>query len=627
MRVALVNMPFAATDRPSLAIGLLQAVLRKSGFECSSKHYNILFSRLLDDEPYRQLSDGSSSVVLAGEWVFSQIYYGQTLSKWQDYEREILSNPVWGLPSQEHVLVQKALQIAPQFLRLAFESCSWEEFDVVGFTSMFEQTMPSMCLARMIKSAVPSITIVVGGANFEADMGPPYLDLFPMIDYVCVGEGEAAIVELCRALAAKSGDVPAGIVSRGRREVPLPDSSCDLDSLPYPDFDDFFAASRRSGRRHLAVTVEASRGCWWGEKSHCTFCGLNGRMMRYRQKTSLRVIQEVEYLEKRYEPDVIQFTDNILSREHGRSVLPVWARSPGKAAKFFETKANITREELRLIGQAGVTCIQPGIESFSDTTLRVMGKGVLAAHNIALLRWGIELGISVRYNVIFGFPKEALADYDSMLDLLHELTHLNPPEACSPIRMDRFSPNYSRYRSEGFTEVKPMPAYRHVFAANDVAIQQLAYYFEYRHAHSDRLLELGSALMQFIATWRAAYESGSAGTFSIVPDASGRWRLLDTRFNRSHADLTLNREEVAIAVMADKPIGTERVLRSGPGQGMSCEVAGAVLEKLLSLGIIRRVGERLVTLPMLPDSVRVAFTEVPSSQDREVTWLARASSS
>ena len=172
-----------------------------------------------------------------------------------------------------------------------------------------------------------------------------------------------------------------------------------------------------------------------------------------------------------------------------------------------------------------------------------------------------------------------------------------------------------------------MPAYRHVFAANDVAIQQLAYYFEYRHAHSDRLLELGSALMQFIATWRAAYESGSAGTFSIVPDASGRWRLLDTRFNRSRADLTLNREEVAIAVMADKPIGTERLLRSGPAQGMSCEVAGAVLEKLLSLGIIRRVGERLVTLPMLPDSVRVAFKQVPSSQDREVTWLARASSS
>lgn len=627
MRVALVNMPFAAADRPSLAIGLLQAVLRKHGFECTSKHYNILFSRLLGDEQYRQVSDYPSSVVLAGEWVFSQLYYGQALSSWRSYEREILSHPVWGLSADERALVRSTLQVAPQFLRLAFESCSWEQFDLVGFTSTFEQTMPAMCLARMIKSAVPNIKIVVGGANFEADMGPPYLDLFPMIDYICVGEGEAAIVDLCKALVAKSDDVPSGMISKDRRELRLREFNDALDDLPYPDYDEFVEASRRSGRRYLSVTVEASRGCWWGEKSHCTFCGLNGRMMRYREKTSSRVVQEVEYLENRYKPDLVHFTDNILSREHSKSVLPVWASRSKSAAKFFETKANITREELRLLGQAGVTFIQPGIESFSDTTLRVMGKGVLAAHNIALLRWGSELGVSVQYNIIFGFPKELLADYDSMLDLVQELTHLNPPEACSPVRMDRFSPNHSRYRSEGFTDVKPMPAYRHVFAANDVAIEQLAYYFEYRHPHSDRLLALGSGLMQFVATWQAEHKSERAGTFSIVPDGSDRWRLLDTRFNRPRGDVLLNREEVALAMGADKPIGRERLIRLGQGQGIPVDIASAGLEKLRSMGIIREVGERLVTLALLPDSVRAPFGEIPSGQNRETTWAIRRSSS
>ena len=627
MRVALINMPFAAADRPSLAVGLLQAILLKHDFECTSKHYNILFSRLLGDEEYRRISDYLSSVVLAGEWVFSQAYYGQTLSYWEKYERDILCHPVWGLPAYERTLVRKALQVAPQFLRLAFESCAWEQFDLVGFTSTFEQTMPAMCLARMIKSAAPNIKLVVGGANFEAEMGRPYLDLFPFIDYVCVGEGEAPIVALCEALAAKSNDVPVGMIARHQRELRLPEVNQELNDLPYPDFDDFVEASRRSGRDYLSVTVEASRGCWWGEKSHCTFCGLNGRMMRYRQKTASRVLEEVAFLEDRYKPDLIQFTDNILSREHIKSVIPVWASSSKKTAKFFETKANITRDELLDLGQAGVTSVQPGIESFSDTTLRVMGKGVLAAHNIALLRWGLELGVSVQYNVIFGFPKENLADYDSMLDLLRELTHLNPPEACSPIRMDRFSPNYSRSGSEGFTEVKPMPAYWHVFAADDSAIGKLAYYFAYRHPHSERLLTLASDLMQFIVTWQEEHKSGRAGTFSIVPHISEGWTLVDTRFNRPSANVTLNREDVVLALGADKPIGKDRLLSFGKAYGVPLDVAAATLENLFSLGIVRRVGERLVTLPLLPDSVRANFSEIQTTQNRETTWTIRASSS
>jgi ribosomal peptide maturation radical SAM protein 1 len=627
MRIALVNMPFAAADRPSLAIGLLQAMLRRNGFDCTSKHYNILLSRLLGEDDYHQLSDRSSSAVLAGEWVFSQVYHRQSFSTWRDYQRRILSHPVWGIPADEHDVVQRALKAAPQFLRLAFESCVWAEFDVVGFTSTFEQTMASMCLARMIKAAAPKVTIVVGGANFEAGMGAPYLDLFPMIDYVCVGEGEAALVELCQGLVEESNETPAGMISRRRTDVPLPAVQVDLDDLPYPDFDDFVEASRHSGMRYLALSVEASRGCWWGEKSHCTFCGLNGRMMAYRQKSPARVLREVEYLETRYQPDLIQFTDNILSRDHSKSVLVAWAAKPTKTPKFFETKANMTRDELRLLRDAGVMFIQPGIESFSDATLRVMGKGVLAAHNVALLRWGIELGISVGYNIIFGFPKEPLSSYTQMLTLLQELAHLNPPQACSPIRTDRFSPNHARFREQGFTELRPLPSYRHVFPADDRQLEELAYYFEYRHPHSDQLLELGGGLMQFVATWKAADDEGRRGTFVLQPDGPRAWRVSDTRFNRAPSELTLGHDEVVLVLGADRPIGVERLLQFGRSQGVDGRVAAAGLEKLLALGIIRRVGERLVTLPLLPDTVRSAFHGIPTGLNPEATWVLKASSS
>lgn len=133
--------------------------------------------------------------------------------------------------------------------------------------------------------------------------------------------------------------------------------------------------------------------------------------------------------------------------------------------------------------------------------------------------------------------------------------------------------------------------------------------------------------MHFVATWQAEHKSERAGTFSIVPDGSDRWRLLDTRFNRPRGDVLLNREEVALAMGADKPIGRERLIRLGQDQGIPVDIASAGLEKLRSLGIIREVGERLVTLALLPDSVRAPFGEIPSGQNRETTWAIRRSSS
>ena len=47
---------------------------------------------------------------------------------------------------------------------------------------------------------------------------------------------------------------------------------------------------------------------------------------------------------------------------------------------------------MRLLRDAGVTTIQPGIESFSDRVLKLMKKGVTGLQNIQLLKWCKEIG-------------------------------------------------------------------------------------------------------------------------------------------------------------------------------------------------------------------------------------------
>ncbi len=77
--------------------------------------------------------------------------------------RKSWATPSVACPKEDWSLIQDARQLVPVFLRIAYESCNWSDFDLIGFTSTFEQTMPSMCLAKMIRQGHPRVKIAAGG--------------------------------------------------------------------------------------------------------------------------------------------------------------------------------------------------------------------------------------------------------------------------------------------------------------------------------------------------------------------------------------------------------------------------------------------------------------------------------
>jgi ribosomal peptide maturation radical SAM protein 1 len=599
MRIALVNMPFASAARPSLALGLLQSLANQRGYHCCSKYFNTIFARLVGAKAYETIADYFPIPLLAGEWIFSQAFYAQAISSWDAYEDDVLSHPLLKLPSQARILMKNALALTEQFLQLCLDSCDWSQYRMVGFTSTFEQTMASMCLARLIKSKHPEVTIVMGGANFESEMAKPYLRLFPFVDYICHGEADLSFLQFCEALEQSQDrlpDPPRGFLSQAHPEKSLVPKLKDLDSLPYPDFDDFFRSVRDSGIAAAIIPMESARGCWWGEKSHCTFCGLNGESMAFRQKSAQRVIAETAYLAARYEPQLLSFSDNILSRQYMKSVLPHWAADDeaSKARKFFEVKANMTRDEVALLKRAGIVQIQPGIESLIDSTLRVMGKGVSGAQNIALLRWCMEIGIEAHWNLLYGFPGEDLASFDLTKDLIEKLSHLSPPGGCFPIRVDRFSPNYERWQEHGFQSVSPVRAYKHIFGAESGEIAQLAYFFDYEHSHSAELNELAAAMRGFWKLWLQQHSEGRAGEFSVVDVGRHGCTISDTRFNRPEALWQLTATETDVLLACDQPTSRHR---------LSPEQAEA-LEGLLEREIVVDCCGKLVAAPLIPQPMR-----------------------
>lgn len=608
-------MPFGSAERPSLGVGLLSAALKSRGIACETKHLPFLFSLLVGHLAYARFADELPMTVQVGEWIFSQQLYGTGFSTWASFERDVLDHPRWGLRSPRlRAMIPPLLRAAPRFLELALASEDWGRFDVVGFSSSFQQTLASLCLAKSLKERHPRVRIVLGGPNFEATLGRVYLERFPFLDYVCTGEGDLVFPELCENLRSGISDVPAGLLHRRGGQV-LPEADerpplvADLDGLPAPDHDDFYRLhtatfDRRS--RALMIPLEASRGCWWGQASRCTFCGLNGDGTTYRRKSTRRVLEEVEALDRRYGPDLLQFTDNILDTRASSDLLAgLAARGPG-VPKFFEVKSNLSRAQLQLLRKAGVRAVQAGVESLSDPTLRAMGKGVTAAQNVAFLRWAQEAGVLASWNILYGVPGEAPSGDEAALSLAQKLTHLVPPSTCSPIRMDRFSPNFDRWRELGFSGVRLLPFYRHLHPFPEEELWRLAYFFAYEYPEAERAGKLAEPLVQFTDRWREVAARKENGAFAVHPHLFGGWVLLDRRFNRPLRHLVLSEPQVALLLACDVPASRSRTLARA-ADAMDGSARGG-LEECLSVleehEAIAAVGDLLVALPLLPPDLR-----------------------
>ena len=270
------------------------------------------------------------------------------------------------LGASKEELREKLLRIrnidVPAYLDALVDSFSWEDAAVVGFTSTFQQNAASFALARRLKQRQPRIVTVFGGANFDSEMGPELVRSIDCIDFAVIGEGDETFPRLLGALAASTGlDGLPGLARRvdGKVEVTPPKSaSVRLDDLPAPDYDEYFQHAEdlgilpRVGHRGVWLPIETARGCWWGAKHHCTFCGLNGTAMSFRSKSPERVLDELTNQAKRYRSFRFEAVDNIMDPAYLTKLFPVLIQNETDYELFYEVKASLRREQLKLMAQA-----------------------------------------------------------------------------------------------------------------------------------------------------------------------------------------------------------------------------------------------------------------------------------
>ncbi len=500
-RVVLIQMPFAVTSWPSLGISLLKSILKGDGHDVEIAYFNHAFARIVDKDIYDKLARGApQNVDLAGEWVFSSALWGPDPVNDAAFFREVLrgNDPAHKKTMDNRAVDEICAKLSalrdrvPAFIEQCCDAIDWSEVQVVGFTSTFQQHVASLALAKEFKHRYSHLKILFGGANCEGKMGWATLRNFPFVDAVCLGEGDTAFPAYLRNLANGEPSTPGFITRDDLRD---PDAyakslrhspAVNMETLPYPDFDDFFRDANPDDadyRREHRLIFESSRGCWWGQKNHCTFCGLNGGTMGFRQKSGQRAVEEIEFLVGKYGryTNHLTATDNIMPYNYFSTFLPKLADLKLEISLFYETKANLKKQQVEIYRQAGLTSIQPGIESLSTDVLRLMRKGVSALQNIQLLKWCHEYGIDPKWNYLAGFPGEQAEWYHSLPGLVKHIKHLPPPIGVSTLRFDRFSPYTEHPEDFSVREITPYPAYRYIYKGlEDTQVSEIAYYFTCR---------------------------------------------------------------------------------------------------------------------------------------------------
>ncbi len=94
--------------------------------------------------------------------------------------------------------------------------------------------------------------------------------------------------------------------------------------------------------------------------------------MRFRAKPPQRIVDELVTPASRYHTFRFLGVDNILDMTCLTRLLPTLTDAGVTYEIFYAVKANLTRAQIRALARAGVTYIQPGIESLSSRVLRVM---------------------------------------------------------------------------------------------------------------------------------------------------------------------------------------------------------------------------------------------------------------
>ncbi|MCP4137499.1 MAG: RiPP maturation radical SAM protein 1 [bacterium] len=559
--VLLIVPPGSLVNYQSLAAHTLEACAKEKGFSVQIFYANILFASHIGED-YDTICNMSYSFI--GERIFARAAFGENIPN--NPREDIynyntifgaekagqIGNPLYFYPPAGRLSIsglKKIEEQAFQWIEQVSRIIADMRYNIVGCTSSYEQTNAAIAFLKRIKTANPETTTLLGGYNCEGTFAEGIASLDPhhtIIDYIFSGESETAFTDLLINL--KNGAAPENQIIYGK---PFPD----LDSLPENDFTQYFqqlyslVPSYLFNPQNIKICFETSRGCWWGEKNQCRFCGFSSSRLLFRQKSPSKVLSGIEQLQT-HRAQYLHMADLIMPQDYFTTLLPELARKQFEYIIYYEQKANLSYKKLKALKQANITEIQPGLETLSNSLLKQINKGITSWNNIRLLRDVFITGISIYWNLIWGFPGEKIDEYKKMLLVLPLLFHLPPPIAVFHLGLTRFSDYINNNKTYGIQNIRPLESYKEIFPSY-ADISKLAYFFigdyEAETYHHQTII---TQLIETIELWNELWESRETRSrLHLSKKSPDNYLLADTRaLTGTQSSHTLNKKKARAVI-------------------------------------------------------------------------------
>lgn len=620
--LCLVQMPQARVQMPSISLGVIQAVLARDGL-CSQTFYaNFWFLEFAGPQAYLLLNSTRPQDCLV-DWLFASAAFPDFHTDHRRYLQELFKNnpklELFGLDKLSDLLLTLRQKI-PEFVDQVANRLLSHGPRIIGCSSNFQQHVASLALLRRVKELAPSVVTMMGGANCDSLMGQTTHKNFPWVDFLISGEADGFISGLCRSILGHGdqipvSDLPTGVFApRHRRQgypvVPGGDgfpraSTPSLDGLPPPNYDDYFEEWRTHPYRQLirpSILLESSRGCWWGEKRRCTFCGLHSQGIHFRSKPGKKVSQEIRTQVSRYGSKRLFAVDNILAKDYFSTLLPELSDHAQDLQLFYEAKANLSPTQLKELARSGVRWIQVGIESLHSRILNLINKGSTSWQNVQVLKWARQYGISVGWNLLFGFPGEKDEWYQEMAQWLPWLQHLQPGRF-NYMEYLRFSSYFDNPEAYGL-KLKPSGLLDFAYPLPASEIANLAYTFEPEEGPENKGEPLDApipdrpgleATSQAMLAWHQAWSQNE-----VTLCGREAQEALEIRDTRPYSPMeSIRLEGLARDVLErceEAPTRAQICTSLEREQGTHPEATQKVLSQLVDLKLVLPLDDRLLSL-------------------------------
>lgn len=319
------------------------------------------------------------------------------------------------------------------------------EPDLIGVSVVDETVEMGLKLVSGLNRSVP---VIFGGVH--AIFNPDWLIHRDEVDMVCIGEGEAALVELCKRLMdGRSYNDIENLWIKNDREIIKNDIRriVDINSLPFEDFS-VFEPQRlvrpMQGKMVSMLPINFDRGCPY----RCTFCNAPSissyysdfGFKYYRAKTTDRIYEEMKHLSKSpiayFYFNSETFLAGTLSKlqefaaMYSEFGLPFWCQTR------IET---VTDEKVKLLKEMNCDRVSIGLEHGNEEfRKKMLNKNFTNEQAIKAFDIFNKYGVKVSVNNVIGFP-------DETRELVFDTINLNREINVDSVNGFVFQPFYGTY--------------------------------------------------------------------------------------------------------------------------------------------------------------------------------------